>query len=299
MAAQFLTTSRLGNILNMIGLGRQSGILRVVRGQGPTRELGQIRFLEGEPVAALLGQLTGPNALTVLSNWGECVYSFDEQFAPDPSENESSMDLLRRLAADPGHYSPPSSSSPTSGSWPAYNWPSSMPSPAPSTSTDLGGSFPGAGSYPGAGTAGFGGYGTDGGGYAGFGSYGGNSVGGGGSGGYSTQQQLGGYGSGSGSGGQYPQQYPSQFPQQAYPNGVPVQLREPLSPQLLAVCPRRTVLSEHVEQLPLDRRERMVLLLVDGRRTLSDLARLTRRTEREVLAVLDHMATLGLVSLDG
>jgi predicted transcriptional regulator len=43
----------------------------------------------------------------------------------------------------------------------------------------------------------------------------------------------------------------------------------------------------------------MILLLIDGRRTLSDLARLTRRTEREVLAVLDHMATLGLVSFDG
>src|SRR5258708_9074939 len=78
MAAQFLTTSRLSNIINMISLGRQSGILRVIRGQGPTREIGQIKFLDGDPTTALLGQLTGQNALTVLANWGECVYSFDE-----------------------------------------------------------------------------------------------------------------------------------------------------------------------------------------------------------------------------
>ncbi|MGH2486922.1 MAG: hypothetical protein ACRDHE_13005, partial [Ktedonobacterales bacterium] len=51
-------------------------------------------------------------------------------------------------------------------------------------------------------------------------------------------------------------------------------------------------------QLPLDRRERMLLLLVDNRRTLSDLARLTRRNEREVLSVLEHLSTLGLVQVN-
>jgi hypothetical protein len=262
MAAQFLTTSKLANIINMIALGRQSGILRVIRGQGPTRELGQIKFLDGEPVSALLGQLTGANALTVLSNWGECVYSFDEQYVPDPIENENPMDMLRRLAADPGHYSPPNSN-PTSGSWPAYNWPTSMPSPAPNTAADFGTSFPGA-------ATGYGNNGTG---------YGGDST----SGGY-------------GGGGQYQQSYPSRYSLQGNPGAAPTQVTEPLSPDLLAVCPRRTGLSEHIEQLPLDRRERMVLLLIDGRRTLSDLARLTGRTEREVLAVLDHMERLGLVT---
>ncbi|MFI5274158.1 MAG: hypothetical protein ACHQ4H_14075, partial [Ktedonobacterales bacterium] len=96
-----------------------------------------------------------------------------------------------------------------------------------------------------------------------------------------TQQQLGGYG------GQQAQRRPD-APQ-----------AEPLSTEWLVACPHRTLLSEHVEQLPLDRRERMILLLVDGRRNLSDLARLTRRSEREVLAVLQHMATLGLVGFDG
>jgi len=88
MAAQYLTTSRLNNIINMIMLGRQSGILRVVRGQGSNREVGQIQFIDGKAVNALLGQVTGPNALGVLQNWGECVYTFDEQPLREPAEPE-------------------------------------------------------------------------------------------------------------------------------------------------------------------------------------------------------------------
>lgn len=78
-----------------------------------------------------------------------------------------------------------------------------------------------------------------------------------------------------------------------------VQVSEGLSPDQLALRPRRTFLADRVEHLPLDRRERMVVLLVDGRRNLSDLARLTRRTEREVLVVLNHLAGLGLIQLEG
>jgi hypothetical protein len=283
MTTQFLTTSRLSNIINMIGLGRQSGILRVIRGQGQTRELGQIKFVDGEPVTALLGQLTGLNALTVLSNWGECIYSFDEQVVPDPPESESPMDLLNRLAQDPGRYSPISSTSDaSSGSWPTYSWPST----APSTSQNLG-SLP-SGTYgppqgmPGA---------------PGGPGYGGNPYGGG-SNPYGGDPYSGGYG---GYGGAPPSStnLPGVDPYgRSRPNAPAVQVTEPLSSAVLASCPRRTVLSEQVDRLPLDRRERMVLLLVDGRRTVSDLARLTRRNEREVLAVLDHMARLGLIAFD-
>ena len=70
-----------------------------------------------------------------------------------------------------------------------------------------------------------------------------------------------------------------------------------LNPALLSICPRRTNLSEQVDYLPLDRRERMVLLLIDSRRNLSDLARLTRRSEREIYQVLDHLSGLGLIQL--
>jgi hypothetical protein len=49
------------------------------------------------------------------------------------------------------------------------------------------------------------------------------------------------------------------------------------------------------DPLPLDRRERMVLLLVDGKRSVTDLARLTRRTEDEVRVVLGNLKMLGLI----
>jgi uncharacterized protein YecA (UPF0149 family) len=42
----------------------------------------------------------------------------------------------------------------------------------------------------------------------------------------------------------------------------------PLTPELLMVIPRRTSLGDQFEQLPLDRRERMALMLVDGQRTI-------------------------------
>jgi hypothetical protein len=65
----------------------------------------------------------------------------------------------------------------------------------------------------------------------------------------------------------------------------------------LRLSPQRSGVADRIDQLPLDRRERMVLLLVDGQRTLVDLARLTRRTEPEVYAVLTHLQALGLVNM--
>ena len=93
---------------------------------------------------------------------------------------------------------------------------------------------------------------------------------------------------------------PSGYPAYDTPRGGygPPAAAPQTASQITAV-PRRTVMAEHVDQLPLDRRERMLLLLVDGRRTLADLARLTRRNEREVLGVLDHLSTLGLVQISG
>lgn len=258
MAAQFLTTSRLNNIINMISLGQQSGILRVIRGQGPTREIGQIKFVEGQPITALLGQLTGPNALTVLSNWGECIYSFDEH-AIDDTENDASFGgSSPRVPSEPGRYSPTASN--LGNSWPSQGFPSNAsPSQSPFSGPISSGqpsyaTMPGS-SYPAFGGAGYNGQAQR------FDTNPDTSAG------YAPAYH-GGQGSGS------------------------------LPPAVLMTVPQRTVLAEAVEQLPLDRRERMLLLLVDSRRTLSDLARLTRRSEREVLSVLEHLSTLGLVQVN-
>lgn len=45
----------------------------------------------------------------------------------------------------------------------------------------------------------------------------------------------------------------------------------------------------------LARRERWVLLLIDGKRTLADLARLTRRSELDVANTLAHLLEWGYI----
>ncbi|HEX9412957.1 MAG TPA: hypothetical protein VF916_05595, partial [Ktedonobacterales bacterium] len=67
------------------------------------------------------------------------------------------------------------------------------------------------------------------------------------------------------------------------------------TPGYSQVAPRRTAHAGLSDPLPLDRRERMILLLVDGRRSITDLSRLTRRNEGEVYAVLTNLRMLGLI----
>jgi hypothetical protein len=262
MASQFLTTSRLSNILNMVVLGRQSGILRVVRGQGTTREVGQIQFVDGKAVSALLGQVTGVNALSVLQNWGECVYSFDEYPLPETTDPDS---MSYQAGSPPYEYSQPSPDPASSllpgGSWPSYGNMGSQPNPSPlPPSSSFANSFPRPGSQPGFAPVPSGAY--------------------------------------TGDLPDYDAMYGGLQPSGAPTHQTGYQNAASINPGVLALTPRRTSLSEQVDQLPLDRRERMVLLLIDGRRNVGDLARLTRRTEREILRVLEHLSGLGLIQMN-
>ena len=251
MAARFVGTSRLSNIIQMVTISRQTGILRVTRNQSGLREMGQIRFIQGEPVSALLGSLTGGAALNALTVWGECMYAFDE--------NESEMDLS---AFDPTAQPLPPSPSPTpptgaGSSWPSYGYPSTSSlnsfTPAP---PDYGSSSP---------NDSYSSYATD---------------------PSAPMSML--YGA-------YGQPTPPQSQQTSYSGGATTAM--PLRPDQLSARPRRTTPSMNVDQLPLDRRERMVLLLVDGQRTVIDLIKLTRRNENDLYAVLNHLRILGLVTI--
>jgi hypothetical protein len=302
MAAPFVATSRLSNIIQMITLSRQTGILRVIRGQGATRELGQIRFLDGEPVAALLGHLTGAGALSVLGNWGECQYAFDDlgvagsaeqtmgdalggYTSPMPSSNPSYFPGSNPSylpgsnpgasagsipGSIPGRHS---STAPLSGTtWPAYGYqqsdPRFAPASPPSTPFDdlaalAAASSQGApnrfGPAP-----------------------------------LYSQPSLGVPGPA------MPPSGPATGPYRTGPYGSgPYGRMQPAATGLLTIVPQRTAVAQQVDLLPLDRRERMVLLLVDGQRTVADLARLTRRTEPELQSVLTHLELLGLVRLAG
>lgn len=257
MASRFTSTTRLSNVIQMITLSKQSGILRVTRGQ-PQREIGQIRFLSGEPVSALLGSLTGGTALSALSNWGECMYQFEE-IKPEADAGYPSLPQApQQVQQQPPAYMPPSPPPPSAGSWPSYGYPSTSSLNSLSPLPDFGSSSDSAASgYYDADSAGSPGYRHP--------------------------------------GAPDPYATPSGY---AGPNSVATSASPmPLRPEQLMTRPRRTALSEQVEQLPLDRRERMVLLLVDGQRTVADLVRLTRRSDAELYSVLNHLRILGLVLL--
>lgn len=256
MASRFASTARLSNVVQMVTLSKQSGILRATRGQGPQREIGQIRFISGEPVSALLGSLTGGTALSALSNWGECMYQFDE-IAPEADAGYPS--LPQAPQQQPTSYAPPAPSSPPpAGSWPSYGYPSTNSLGSLSPLPDFGSSSDGASSgYFDAETPSFQSHSFPG-----------------------APDPYAAYGGASGSS-----------------STVTATSSLPLRPEQLMSRPRRTSLSEQVEQLPLDRRERMVLLLVDGQRTVADLVRLTRRSDTELYSVLNHLRILGLILL--
>ena len=278
MADQYISTTRLANVIQLIALGNQSGILRVVRGHGAAREMGQIQFINGQPSAALLGQLTGATAMNVLNNWGESFYMFDEtetgderapEAVPTPAYGAwpsgdagwSGRGTTSRLggssspSAYPGGYPAgyaPSAPSTSPASWPSQGTGTSLgqmprtptPPPAPLTggaSGPLGGAAGSAGSLP-------------------------------------SQPGMG----------------------SSYPSGPQAAQSAELGQAANGVTypgriPRRTARSELTDPLPLDRRERMVLLLVDGRRSVADLGRLTRRDETEMLSVLGNLKMLGLI----
>jgi hypothetical protein len=250
MAARFVGTSRLSNIIQMITISRQSGILRATRNQNGMREMGQIRFLQGEPVTALLGSLTGGAALNALSAWGECMYAFDE------SEYDADMPPYDpAMQSTSGPYSPVSPAG-TGSSWPSYGYPTtSSLSSLPPTPPDFGSSAP---------NDAFNAYAPD-----------------------PTAPMSMLYGT-------YGQ--PDLSTSAPY-SGSATTTALPLRPEQLAARPRRTTPSMNVDQLPLDRRERMILLLIDGQRTVMDLVRLTRRNENDLYAVLNHLRILGLVTI--
>lgn len=264
MAARFVPTSRLSNIIQMITLSRQSGILRAIRGQESARQMGQIRFVDGQPMSVLFGQMVGDNALNALLGWGECMYAFDE-IANEGAEADGYYS-----SSDGGQYGMTPPPSPT-GSWPSYGYPSN-PTYSPSSPSQ----YP---QYP---------QNPPNSSYPPYGS------------GYSQPAPSSTYPQPSAppgfTGGQMPDPndpYYRQTQQGSTATSLPGS--PALRPEMLESVPVQTGISEPIDRLPLDRRERMILLLVNGQRSMLDLVRLTHRTDREIYSVLHHLALLGLI----
>jgi hypothetical protein len=83
-------TDRLANVMDVVELGRRTGLLRVERGSGTVREDGEVYFVQGRPIYAAVAGLRGREALRVLALWGICYFSFDAQ-VPQPIPNISGV----------------------------------------------------------------------------------------------------------------------------------------------------------------------------------------------------------------
>jgi Domain of unknown function (DUF4388) len=88
MAQQNATiTNSLANVIQVIQLGRKSGVLTVERGEGMTFEEGVITFVNGQAIDAQAALFNFQDALRWLGSWGTCRY----EFIPTPTSKMPAM----------------------------------------------------------------------------------------------------------------------------------------------------------------------------------------------------------------
>ena len=79
-------TDRLVSIIQLVQLGRKTGVLTAKRGDGITQEEGTITFIKGQITQTVVGRRKGSEALNWLTTWGNCRFSF---VSTDPAETSS------------------------------------------------------------------------------------------------------------------------------------------------------------------------------------------------------------------
>nr|BBH92460.1 hypothetical protein KTA_06590 [Thermogemmatispora argillosa] len=84
-------TNRLADVIEVVQLGRKTGLLTVERGEGANLEEGAITFVNGQPVQARLGPHSGTEALRRLKLWGPCRFAF-VPFTPPSSSPPPLLD---------------------------------------------------------------------------------------------------------------------------------------------------------------------------------------------------------------
>ncbi|HKF35392.1 MAG TPA: DUF4388 domain-containing protein [Ktedonobacteraceae bacterium] len=70
------STDRLANVIEVIQLGRKTGVLTAERNAGTLLEQGMITFVKGQVTLASAGQYSGFPAFSVLKTWGACRFAF-------------------------------------------------------------------------------------------------------------------------------------------------------------------------------------------------------------------------------
>lgn len=102
-------TDRLISIITTIKLERQSGQLRVRRGEGLTSEEGILTFVKGQITQANVGRRNGADAVNWLSTWGQAYYIFfsaglavqpaRDALTPPPNSAAEEENVTDRLVA--------------------------------------------------------------------------------------------------------------------------------------------------------------------------------------------------------
>ena len=326
------TADRLSNVIEVVELGRRSGLLTVERGSNQALEQGEVYFSQGRAIYALVEGLRGREALTVLAGWGQCRFAFEPNasrpapnvVAPPPAQQASSAPATfgrshPGQSGQGGQYPPPpqrAQPTPPRGAPASFNWdiPSNRPLPDAQTPTGYPGPQPGPQTGPQTGPQ----RGSQTGALP-FGSQPGvagspfspmppsapsspSSFGASwptGSNGWSNTANGANGASQNNTSGQLNWPSLGSAPVSAPSSTGPFTGGAPVSPQTLERRPRRAPdvrdLISVVSAYNLSRNHRTILLLADGEHTVLDLARLSSKQVEEIVALLADLERLGLV----
>jgi uncharacterized protein DUF4388 len=84
-------TDRLANVIQVLQLGKKTGVLIVERNNGPNAERGIITLVNGQIKQASVGQRQGQDAVAWLENWGLCRFSFSTEQKRNRADNPSQL----------------------------------------------------------------------------------------------------------------------------------------------------------------------------------------------------------------
>jgi len=299
------TADRLSNIIEVVELGRRSGLLTVERGSQHALEQGEVYFLQGRAIYALVEGLRGREALSVLAGWGQCRFAFETN-VPAPAPNIAAPQPIppaHRGSSAPsqqnGAYAPPpqrAQPTPPRSAPAGYNWdiPASRPLPEPQTPASHTSAPNGPQSAPHTGALS---------GALPFGAPPSPPIGAPpsipsapSSAGASRPSSWPGAAGGQNTSGQLSWSTPGATPPAST---GPFSGSGPFDAQMLQRCPRRAPdvrdLIAVVNSYNLSRNHRTILLLADGEHTVLDLARLSSKHVEEVVSLLADLERRGLV----
>ena len=219
---------RLGDILELIRMRKQNGMLSLERFLNNRFEEGEIYFQSGQPTYAQTGQLTGQEALAYLLSWRQIYFTFLHDVLRPPTNTPvpTPVPLKERVAV--------SISTPQASAIPA------SPRPSP---VNTAGAIPALS-------------------------------------------------------GNLPQVNTDVISSDVGTNNTmyrPTNLN-PNTPGLEWLVPQKLGKERDVLSLPLTRPQRSIYLLIDGRRSVADLARCTRKSMQEIERLLIELQERGMIA---